>query len=204
MDFFLHRRYYSLQHLKMSSKKDIVASGSSGQDGSGGRKNPNLVRPHPSKPTEVLNEWEFGDHFCFPNDISVQLVESSIVSTEKSEDNAMYFTKEQFNAALRFPLLFFFKQFLHYTKIPSILLHLNMVRVLMGVQHSGHAVSLGSFLAGGSLCLYHQEGKKRCFQPVRQHLLPSVRDGPPEFNQGKNQRICASQGCMGRLIRPPR
>lgn len=107
MDCFLQRRYYSLQHLKMSSKKDIVASGSSRQGGLGGRTNPNLVRPHPGKPTEVLNEREFGDRFCFPNGISVQLVESSIVFIEKFEDNAMYFTKEQFNAGLRFPLLFF-------------------------------------------------------------------------------------------------
>lgn len=111
----------------MSSKKYIVASGSSGQGGSGGRTNPNLVHLHPGKPTEVLNEREFGDHFLFPNGISVQLVESSIVSTEKFENNTMYFTKEQFNAGLRFSLLFFFKQFLHSTKIPSILFHLNMV-----------------------------------------------------------------------------
>lgn len=54
------------------------------------------------------------------------------MSIEKAENNVMYFTKEQFNAGLRFPLPSNFKQFLHYTKIPPAFLHPNVVRVLMG------------------------------------------------------------------------
>lgn len=88
--------------------------------------------PYPGKPTEILNEREFQDCFCFSNDTSVQLVEGGVVTIENAEDNAMYFTKEQFNSGLRFPLLSIFKQFFHYTKIPPVFLHPNVVQVLMG------------------------------------------------------------------------
>ena len=54
------------------------------------------------------------------------------MSTEKFVDNAIYFTKEQFNAGLRFPLPSLFKEFLHVTRILPAYIHPNMVRVLMG------------------------------------------------------------------------
>ena len=54
------------------------------------------------------------------------------MSTEKFADNAIYFTKEQFNAGLRFPLPSLFKEFLHVTRILPAYIHPNMVRVLMG------------------------------------------------------------------------
>ena len=53
------------------------------------------------------------------------------MSTEKGEDHAIYFSKEQFNAGLRFPLPSLFKEFLHFTQIPPTYIHPNMVRVLM-------------------------------------------------------------------------
>ena len=54
------------------------------------------------------------------------------MSVEKAADNAVYFSKEQFNAGLRFPLPSLFKEFLHFTQIPSAYVHPNIVRVLMG------------------------------------------------------------------------
>ncbi|RVW82263.1 hypothetical protein CK203_041723 [Vitis vinifera] len=44
----------------------------------------------------------------------------------------MIFSKEQFNAGLRFPLPPLFKEFLHFTQIPPVFIHPNIVRVLMG------------------------------------------------------------------------
>lgn len=82
--------------------------------------------PYPGKPTKILNEREFQDCFYFSNDTSVQLVEGGVVTIENAEDNAMYFTKEQFNSGLHFPLPSIFKQFLHYTKIPPVFLHPNV------------------------------------------------------------------------------
>ena len=84
------------------------------------------------KPTDKLNEREFHERFCFPNDISVQLVDEDAMTTEKAANNAIYFSNEQFNAGLHFPLLSLFKEFLHYTQIPPAYIHPNIIWVLMG------------------------------------------------------------------------
>ncbi|RVW34462.1 hypothetical protein CK203_081377 [Vitis vinifera] len=55
-----------------------------------------------------------------------------VVSTENNEDHAIFFSKEQFNAELRFPLPSLFKEFLHFSQFPPAYIHPNMVRVLMG------------------------------------------------------------------------
>ncbi|KAL6314838.1 hypothetical protein AAG906_029053 [Vitis piasezkii] len=98
------------------ARKRIASSSAIGQGGKGGRTVMSSGRPNSGKPTELLNEREFGD----------------LTSTEKAAHNAIFFSKEQFNAGLRFPLLFLFKQFLHYTQIPPAYIHPNIVRVLMG------------------------------------------------------------------------
>lgn len=107
--------------MRMSSKKDTVATGAAGQGGSSKQ----------VKHTELLSEGEFRERFGIPNGVSVQLLEGGDVPTNKSEDNSICFTKEQFNAGLRLPLSSLFKQFLHYTRIPQTLIHPNVVRVLM-------------------------------------------------------------------------
>lgn len=106
----------------MSPKKEIVTSGAAGQSGSRGR----------VKHIKLLNEGEFRECFGIPNRVSVQLLEGDVVPTEKSGDNPICFTKEQFNAGLRLPLSSLFKQFLHYMIIPPALIHPNVIRVLMG------------------------------------------------------------------------
>ena len=111
----------------MSAKKDAASSSAAGQsdkDASG--------EVHAEKSVDKLNMREFYESFCIPNGVSVQLVDGEVVSTEKSADNAIYFTNEQFNAGLRFPLPSLFKEFLHFTQIPPAYIHPNMVRVLMG------------------------------------------------------------------------
>ena len=54
------------------------------------------------------------------------------MTSENLSHNATYFTKEQFNAMIHFPLPFLLKQFLHFTKILLAFLHPNVARVLMG------------------------------------------------------------------------
>ena len=79
-----------------------------------------------------LSVKEFHERFCIPNGVSIELTDGEAVSTEKGDDHAIYFNKEQFNAGLRFPLPSLFKEFLHFTQIPPAYIHPNMVRVLMG------------------------------------------------------------------------
>ena len=47
-------------------------------------------------------------------------------------DNTVYFTREQFVAGLRVPIPSLVKQFLHFTRAPHALIHLNVFRILMG------------------------------------------------------------------------
>ena len=85
------------------------------------------------KSIDKLNAKEFRDRFCIPNGVTVELLnEEELVSTEKAEGNAIIFSKEQFNARLRFPLPALFKEFLHFSQIPPAFIHPNIVRVLMG------------------------------------------------------------------------
>ena len=85
------------------------------------------------KSIDKLNAKEFRDWFCIPNGVTVELLnEEELVSTEKAEGNAIIFSKEQFNAGLRFPLPALFKEFLHFSQIPPAFIHPNIVRVLMG------------------------------------------------------------------------
>lgn len=60
------------------------------------------------------------------------LVDDGPMPTEKQPQKAICPTKKQLNVWLRFPLPSLFKQFLHFTKIPTTFLHPNTVRVLMG------------------------------------------------------------------------
>ncbi|RVW32216.1 hypothetical protein CK203_080075 [Vitis vinifera] len=85
------------------------------------------------KSTDKLSVKEFRDRFCIPNGVIVEFLnEEDVVSTEKAEQDTVIFSKEQFNAGLRFPLLALFMEFLHFTKIPPVFIHPNIIRVLMG------------------------------------------------------------------------
>ena len=85
------------------------------------------------KSTDKLSVKEFRDRFCIPNGVIVEFLNGEdVVSTEKAEQDTVIFSKEQFNAGLRFLLPALFKEFLHFTQIPPAFIHPNIVRVLMG------------------------------------------------------------------------
>ncbi|RVW32735.1 hypothetical protein CK203_086313 [Vitis vinifera] len=84
------------------------------------------------KAIDKLNAKEFRERFLIPHDVLIDLVnEEAAMPTEKGGKNAILFTKEQFNAGLRFPLPALFKEFLHFSQIPPSYSP-NLVRVLMG------------------------------------------------------------------------
>ena len=111
----------------MPAKKNVVSSSTAGPSGKNA-----FGQSYSGKPTDKLKKREFGERFCFPNDISVQLVDGDAMTTEKAANNAIYFSNEQFNAGLRFPLPSLFKEFLHYTQISPAYIHPNIIWVLMG------------------------------------------------------------------------
>ena len=53
-------------------------------------------------------------------------------STLGGEHNVVFYTREQLVAGLRFPVLALVKQFLHFTRASSALVHPNVIRILIG------------------------------------------------------------------------
>ena len=117
--FFFYADSSSVSSYKMSANKEATSSGPAGDA--------------PEKSVDKLSVKEFREHFCIPNGVLVEFMdEEEVVSTEKDEGRVITFSKEQFNAGLRFPLPVLFKEFLHFTQIPPAFIHPNIVRVLMG------------------------------------------------------------------------
>ena len=107
---FHHAGSVSAPCFIMLAKKDVASSSAVGLSGKNASR-----QTYSEKPTNKLNVRQFCERFCIPNSVSVQLVDGEVVSIEKAADNAIYFTKEQFNAGLWFPLPSLFKEFLHFT-----------------------------------------------------------------------------------------
>ena len=85
--------------------------------------------------------------FCrVPYGISLELSDGSTLSTIGEVDNAVYFTWEQFVAGLCFPVLLLVKQFLHITRAPPALIHLNVFQILMGCNVLNFLYQLDIFL----------------------------------------------------------
>ena len=143
----------------MSANKEATSSSSSGD-------------AHAEKSLDKLNVREFCERFYIPNGVLVELVDGEVMTTEKSEDNVFLFTKEQFNAGLRFPLPSLFKEFLHFTQIPPAYIHPNMVRVLMGCSILNMLFNLNLSLLEVLFIYSLKKGKNDIFSMVAH--LPSL------------------------------
>lgn len=168
----------------MPAKKDTASSSAIGQGRKGGQTVMIFGHSNSGKPTELLNEREFRERFFIPNGDSVQLVEGDLMSTEKAAHNAIFFSKEQFNARLRFPLLFLFKQFLHYTQIPPTYIHHNIVRVLIGCSILNMLFHLDLSLLEVLFVYTIKKGKKDIFSMFTH--IPSLQlvTSLPKSNKG--------------------
>ncbi|RVX15686.1 hypothetical protein CK203_009087 [Vitis vinifera] len=184
----------------MSAKKDVVSSSAvrqSGKDESG--------EVHAKKSLDKLNVREFCERFCIPNDLSVQLVDEEAVSTDKSADNAIYFTKEQFNVGLRFPLPSLFKEFLHFTHIPPAYIHPNMVRVLMGCSILSMLFNLDLSLLEVLFIYSIKKGKNDFFSlAARLPSLQLVTDLPDSTKEGAKGHVSVRGVWAGLLEHPER
>ena len=77
--------------------------------------------------------------FCRVSEgISLELSDGSTFSTMGQADNVVFFTSEQFATRLHFPVSSLVKQFMHVSRAPPALIHLNFIRILMdcGVLNS--------------------------------------------------------------------
>ena len=66
-----------------------------------------------------------------PVNIRLEVADGIAALTIGKANNAIYFTREQFVAGLRFLIPSLVKQFLHFTRAPLALIHSNVFRILM-------------------------------------------------------------------------
>ncbi|RVX10060.1 hypothetical protein CK203_013125 [Vitis vinifera] len=151
------------------------------------------------KAIDKLDVKEFRERFCIPNDVSIDLVnEEAAMPTEKGEENVILFTKEQFNAGLRFPLPALFKEFLHFSQIPPIFIHPNLVRVLMGCSIINMLYSLDLTLLEVFFVYSLKKAKNDIFS-VSAHLpsLQMVTELPDSTKGGAKGLVAVRGGWAG-------
>ena len=89
----------------------------------GHRKGPGRDTPSASSIISSLSMEELRSYCHIYDNIDFELSDGPTESTIDKEDGAVYFTREQLAAGLRFPVLSLIKQFLHFSVTPLALVH---------------------------------------------------------------------------------
>ena len=123
------------------------------------------------------------------------------MSTEKAVDNAVYFSKEQFNAGLRFPLPSLFKEFLHFTQILPTYVHPNIVQVLMGCSILNMLFNLDLSLLEVLFIYTIKKGKTNLFSLFAH--IPSLQlvTNIPDSNKGGAKGYVLVRGIWAGLLK---
>ena len=98
----------------------------------GHRRGPDQDTPSTSSIIYSLSIDELRSYCHIPDNIDFEFPDGSTESTIDEEDGAIYFTREQLAAGLHFPVSSLIKQFLHFSRAPLDLVHLNIIRILTG------------------------------------------------------------------------
>ena len=155
------------------------------------------------KSVDKLSVKEFRERFCIPNGVVVELMDGEVMSTEKAEDHAIMFSKEQFNVGLRFPLSSLFKEFLHFTQIPPAYIHPNIVRVLMGCSILSMMFNLDLTLLEVLFVYSLKKGKNDIFSMAAH--LPSLQlvTELPDSTKGRAKGHVLVRGAWAGLLEHP-
>ena len=187
----------------MSFQKGTASSSVVGQGGKSGWTGVSSGCLSAGKPTKLLNEREFSERIFIPISVSVQLVEGGPTLTGKAAHNTIFFSKEQFNAGLHFPLSSNFKQFLHHTQIPSAYIHPNIVRVLMGCNILNMFFHLDLFLLEVLFVYTIKKGKRDIFNMFTHIMSLQLVMGLPDSNKGGAKGHVLVWGPWATLIEHP-
>ena len=98
----------------------------------GRRRGPARGTRSTSRIVSSLTVEELRSYCEIPEDIDLNLMDELDESTLGGEHNAMFFTREQLTVRLRFPVPALVKQFLHFTRASSALVHPNVICIFIG------------------------------------------------------------------------
>ena len=82
--------------------------------------------PTTSNLVVAMSVEELRSYSQIPIEISLETSDGATTTTVGEVDNVIYFTREQFVAGLHLPVPSLVKQFLHFTRAPPTLIHLNV------------------------------------------------------------------------------
>ena len=88
--------------------------------------------PSASSSISSLTMKELMAYCEVPDNINLRLMERTDESTLGGKQNGVFFTREHLAVGLRFQVLALVKQFLHFTRAPPALIHLNVICILIG------------------------------------------------------------------------
>ena len=126
------------------------------------------------------------------------------MSTEKAANHAIYFSNEQFNVGLRFPLPSLFKEFIHFTQIPPTYIHSNIVRVLMGCSILNMLFNLDLSLLEVLFVYTIKKGKIYLFSLFAHILSLQLVINLPDSNKGRAKGHVLVRGHWASLSEPPK
>ena len=96
----------------------------------GRKRGPTRGMPSTSNIISSLSMEELRAYCIIPDDIDVTLSKESTENTVGTDYNDLFFTREQLEAGLHFPVSSLVKKFLHFTIAPPALIHPNVIRIL--------------------------------------------------------------------------
>ena len=108
----------------------------------GRKRGPGQDTPSASSIISSLSMKELRSYCHIPDNIDFELSDGPSESTIDKEDSAVYFTREQLAARLRFPVSSLIKQFLHFSGALPALVHQNIIRILTGCSVLNHLYQL--------------------------------------------------------------
>ena len=98
----------------------------------GRRWGPCRESPSASSIISSLSIDEVRSYCQIPEDIDFELLDGPNEPIVGEEHNVMFFTREHLAVELRFPVSSMVKQFLHFTRVPPVYIHPNVIRIMTG------------------------------------------------------------------------
>ena len=146
------------------------------------------AKPSASNVIASLTMEELKVYCEVPDNIDLRLMDKADNSTLGEEHNGVFFTREHLAAGLRFPVPTIVKQFLHFTRAPSALKHLNVIRILIDSCVLNHLYQLDLILVELFIIYFLNVGSSgRMSMSVlspRLHIVNGLPDSPKSEAKG--------------------
>ena len=156
----------------------------------GRKRGPGRDTPSTNSIISSLSKEELRSYCHIPDDIDCELPDGPAKSTIDKEDGAVYFTREQLVARLRFPISSLIKKFLHFSGALPTLVHPNIIWILSGCTVLNLLyqldISLVEVFFIYTLKLAHGGRLSLSAQNPRLQFVTGLHDSPKTVGEGRD------------------